>query len=323
MDNITEAPRYFIIVGSIVGWTDMVLVIIGVTGNLLIIRITFSKKIRIFTKTFLLSEAGWDILVLLFAGLRYHQLSTNYFDIRTVSDLACTLHSFITYFTTDMSAWTLIVLSLERYLILKYPLSLKIRLLDLKKALFMVGLLLSIGVAKNFVFFFSILTPDSNNCYVDFPNSYLIISYMDMIFTALIPSALVFIFTSCTIILLGLQNKKVNPNAILSTVKDPSKQILRMILVISIYHFISSTPLCVTSILANLESFEVWDIFANNICFHISFMLSITNNSVKFYLYLYSSYSFRRMFLDYILFTIKDLKDFVRNLPRPTLKKIF
>ena len=69
--NSSTDPHYVVVLGFIILAGHLTLIVIGVVGNIIIIIMTIKKKIRIFTKIFLLFEAISDNIVLWFPAWKF------------------------------------------------------------------------------------------------------------------------------------------------------------------------------------------------------------------------------------------------------------
>jgi hypothetical protein len=96
-------------------WISIVILFIGVLGNILTIAIFGQKKMRKnSTFTYLGFLASLDLLVLLF-GLGDIILITYFeFAVRNYSILICRIHTFFTYASTHLSSFTLASVSIDR-----------------------------------------------------------------------------------------------------------------------------------------------------------------------------------------------------------------
>nr|ANO39079.1 GCR118 [Schmidtea mediterranea] len=285
------------ILRQVTGWTDLVLVMIGLVGNFFILANTIRRKVRIFTKFFLISEAMSDSLVLVFPGIRYFVLIVLNDDIQNDSNFICIFHSFVTYLVTDFSAWILIILSLERYLLVKFPFNKRLKDLSLFHAISFSCVMFALGFLKNFIFFTAVIDPDTEVCFLGNMKLQLLITVLDMIFNLIIPSTLVLFCTIGSIIGIKRHILKISSN--LKPISDTNygSQILRMILAISVYHLITSLPLFCVLIIIKVT--DVFYFYGDQLLytFDLACALYISNNSLKFYLYCFSSKSFRKMFI--------------------------
>lgn len=295
--NASTDVTPFPIVSTIIGIAELALIIIGIFGNVFIILIYIFMKIKTFTKLFLVSEAVWDIFVLLFPSIRYYLMVIYDFEIRHMNSISCKFYSFFGFFSTDMSAWILIVLSVERYLVLKFPLSYRLRTINRNHGIFLLVMLILIGLVKDGFYLTASFNPVSGKCFSLSQEVAIIMSEIDLVFNLLVPSTIILFCTIGSIYLILSSSRRITPNNKNQKSKNPISEILKIILAISIFSFVSSTPICVLSIILNYEpSLRSIDPVII-ISLDISRMLYMSNNSLKCYLYLLFSRKFRQKFI--------------------------
>lgn len=108
-------------------WTFVppVLVVFGVIGNVLSLCVLLQPKLRNkSTSTYLILLSIIDTLALL-DYTSYWIAAVFKYDTRKVSITGCKLHQFFTYFTASTSAWTLTAVTVERLIIVMFPLKAK------------------------------------------------------------------------------------------------------------------------------------------------------------------------------------------------------
>ena len=94
----------------------------GVVGNLVCIATLQTKGFSGSSTAFLLTMLSLvDTACLLLGALQVWLYYLLNFDLRTLSDPVCRLHTFLTYFCVHLSAWTLVLLTLERLVIVLCP----------------------------------------------------------------------------------------------------------------------------------------------------------------------------------------------------------
>ena len=94
----------------------------GTIGNVVCIITLQSKSFRGSTTAFLLTALALvDTVSLLVGALHVWLTHVPTIDIRTLSDPACRIYSFLTYLSVQMSAWTLVLVTLERVISVTWP----------------------------------------------------------------------------------------------------------------------------------------------------------------------------------------------------------
>jgi hypothetical protein len=96
------------------------IILIGIFGNILNLIVFSAKTMRknsAFRYLFYLSVI--DLLVLITCATDSLSTYSNYIMIRLKSDLSCKIHTFLSYFLTDMSSSILMIVSIDRVFIIK------------------------------------------------------------------------------------------------------------------------------------------------------------------------------------------------------------
>ena len=95
---------------------------LGIVGNLLTILILLKKKNRGTSTAVLLTVLAFSDLVIILTGLfsQWMEVMWNW-DIRTVNNVFCKVHVFLTYFSVHFSSWLLCLITFERILCVFIP----------------------------------------------------------------------------------------------------------------------------------------------------------------------------------------------------------
>nr|ANO39019.1 GCR042 [Schmidtea mediterranea] len=303
----------YIIIQQFLAWCDIFLIVLGIIGNSLIIIVSLKQKIREFTKFLIMTEAIWDFFDIIIEGVRYFLLSFYEIEIRNLNLTTCKLYTFLLNYFSDVSVWGLMVLSTERYLLLKYPTNFTLRNLTKKHAVIFTVLLLLLSFVKNFVQLLSVLNETRMLCTIYSEKGQKINSYVDFVLNILVPFIWVAIFTLGSIMLIRTQNGKLSKTVLNCNLKDPSRHVLRMIFIISIYRFTSSIPLTALQIMVNTGYLYQKDINIPLIILmhNISTMLLLSNNSIKFYLFYHVSPFYQITISELMRSNCKKIKTFI------------
>ena len=98
------------------------LVFPGIIGNAVCIITLQTKSFHGSATAFLLTAlAVVDTVSLLVGALHVWLVHVTDFDFQTVSDAACRTHTFLTYLSVQLSAWTLVLVTLERVVSVTCP----------------------------------------------------------------------------------------------------------------------------------------------------------------------------------------------------------
>nr|ANO39029.1 GCR055 [Schmidtea mediterranea] len=314
--NSSGSDDWHLILDYVVGYSNIVFLIMGTIGNLLIIIISSRQKTRPFTKLFIVSEAVWDLAILLLSSIRYAYNSLYSIEIRNHNLAMCKSHSFLTYFFNDISSWVLMILSIERFLLLKYPTNSKLKSLTVKHASVITVILLGLSFVKNFLHFLSVYDETDKICIIYSLEIQVVISYVDLVFNAIIPFIGVAMSTIGTLILLRIHNQKLSENVSNSSRTSSAVQVLKMVLAISIYNFITAIPQTILSIILSSEIFNYDEakLEITFLFFRLSLLFYISNNAIKFYLYIFVSTSYRKMLLYILKFSANKIEDFTTKI---------
>ena len=94
---------------------------LGTLGNLLTVLIILRQRNITSTTLLLVCLACSDTLILYGGPLRNFISATWYFDIRHLNDALCKVLSYLTYVSSQLSSWLLVMLTLERTVCVMFP----------------------------------------------------------------------------------------------------------------------------------------------------------------------------------------------------------
>ena len=95
---------------------------LGIVGNFLTILILLKKKNRGTSTAVLLTVLAFSDLVIILTGLFSQWMEAMWnWDIRTVNNVFCKIHVFLTYFSVHLSSWLLCLITFERILCVFIP----------------------------------------------------------------------------------------------------------------------------------------------------------------------------------------------------------
>ncbi|ESO85080.1 hypothetical protein LOTGIDRAFT_131098, partial [Lottia gigantea] len=100
-----------------------ILLLLGTFGNIFAFLVLRHKSMaRLTTYLFLAALSISDCFVLLFGLLRMWIGEVSKFELRDQSDWLCKSIIYVGYITSNYSAWLLIAVTIERYLVIVHPL---------------------------------------------------------------------------------------------------------------------------------------------------------------------------------------------------------
>ena len=99
-----------------------ILIFCGIIGNIISLVIWTRRSMRKFSTYFYLAVlASADIFVLLVGLLRLWIGELTGHDVRDTHDITCKLFTWLGYTSSDFSAWLIIAVTCERYLVVCHP----------------------------------------------------------------------------------------------------------------------------------------------------------------------------------------------------------
>ena len=104
-----------------------VLLVVGLVGNSIAIAVWSRKRMRFSTTSlYLRFLAIVDTAVLVVAPLRELVFYSSGTDIQVINDFSCRFHSWLVFTVTALSAWILAAISIDRLILVKFPLWAKV-----------------------------------------------------------------------------------------------------------------------------------------------------------------------------------------------------
>lgn len=267
------------------------------------------------TSVYLRFLAVIDILVLIVGNFRELLYYATSVDIRELNSLSCRIHYWLAINVTALSGWMLSILSVDRFVSIKFPLWAKSQC-SVKSAL-------SISIAITGVMFIinshvlgflertEILVPSqlANTTIIlnviCLPSAPLYMKFWVKIWPVLLFTLYsilpIVCITACNILLVKELTKRKNPlvatthNSRLSSNHRNEKSVTRMLIAISLYFTTISLPTC---IYLNVESYifsekSAQDIATRRLAWAIVSLIMYSNNTINFILYCLSGSLFR------------------------------
>ena len=283
-----------------------IIFVIGVGGNAGIMIILY--KMKFWTKmtyVFLFILAADDTVVLCVGLSRYWIKAVFVLDIRDISKFGCVFHLFLIYFSMQLSSWTLVCVTAERYFQIRHPYKyLSHRFSRVLKLMFVISFIVCLSLNLHF-FWTNSLVKTGNLYKCDNPtNEYYNFEEKQYVFVDLaVLSFLPFIIMFTMNLLIG---KSLHESRVFrrSSISDPkirrrsirsSKKLTRMLFFTSIYFLITTLPVSI---------FFVADSFiqdpANNLTTAklelakaVLYLFQFSNYAVNFYIFIEFNDNFR------------------------------
>ena len=201
----------------------------------------------------------------------------------------CTLDYFTYYFSFQYSAWVLVLMSIERFFSIVYPIKAKVIATPLRAKQMCLVLALILALINMYHFSNqSVHYWDGLPFCLPRPQHAYMMKYIwpivDAIIYSYLPSALMFTFNG--IVMYHMWSSKNTSNAV--TINKSFPRVTRMLLIVSVFFICSTLPVETMFIIRNRsESYNVL-LYA---CLDV---LMVMNHSINFYIYCFSAKKFRR-----------------------------
>ncbi|KAK2164765.1 hypothetical protein LSH36_59g07052 [Paralvinella palmiformis] len=279
-----------------------ILIVFGTLGNFLSVVVLQSKYFKKSPATFILSVLSLTDVGVLLCGLLRHfiiEVSPDDVDVRTFSAAACHVHVMFTYYLCQLSSWTLLLVTLERMVSVRWPF--KVNQMFSSNRIVIVWITIAISLALLNSHWFKTLGLVANEdrsgyaCVV--LDDYLwftavIWPWVDFIVLSLIP--LLVIFTCNIVIILALlRATKLRSRALTNNQKTKeSQQITVMLIGLNVIFLLTTVPVSVYFI----GEGKAWDPDRQStrnayvICNTIYYL----SNSTNFLIYCLTGSKFRR-----------------------------
>ncbi|XP_064607944.1 B1 bradykinin receptor-like [Liolophura sinensis] len=285
-----------------------VLLFIGLAGNILVMAVLrvmkFTQSVALF---FFFIMALSDCSVLIVVLLHYWLQKTFSIDLRTLSDPGCKIMFFLTYFSMDLSSWTLAAVTVERCIVIRFSLRAG-TLVTIKRArIAIVVIMIILTVINGYLLFTQRIGPDGSCGSFEGDAIYFfdehVFVWIDLFVLAVLPFS---VMLGCNIVIVrevhgnvsrhkglgpaDMEKSKSNGNSSVSS-------ITLMLLAVNFYFLVTTIPVSVYFILDTFMS----DILKNepavkarmDLVWTICYLLQFTNYSLNFYIYVARGRRFR------------------------------
>ena len=267
----------------------IIIIILGLFGNAFSAAVLLRKRFRcrsitvyllalsLLDSIFLVSSAplAWAIDILF--GVKYQSLS----------GMGCAVSMYILNASRAMSAWVLVVLTVERMLVMSIP-HLAQQFTSRKRALIStLVVMLVVGAIYSYSFFVFDLYPYGKNCYwkieMETEGTHLIITVFDFLFYIIIPSSIMATCNSSLLFFL-YYSREVRQRG-----EADHKHIAVTIVLVTTAFIVLTTPMCVQNIiyLAGVKLVQPKYLFT------VFYSLDLLNHAINCVLYSISGPSFR------------------------------
>ena len=289
-------------------YVSPILLVVGLFGNvlsLLVLRCTRMSRSR--CSLLLSTLAVVDVLVLYTGLLRQWLIQLVQVDIRTLSDAGCKIHIFLTYYSSHLSSWTLLLVAVERMVSVCAPLQAQKWCSRRKMVIYWTLITVALAMLDSILLWimglidYTYILNSGNKTITEcaFKEEYQHLNYdvfywIDFILLCLIPLIVILTCNTTIIVKVTCLRKKVNNHSSVSSRKVSSTTI--MLTLVCVVFLLTTTPLAVY--------FLGYDVFFDETTAHgtsqIFLMYSVTNliyyssNAINFLLYCVGGSQFRR-----------------------------
>ncbi|XP_050396627.2 FMRFamide receptor-like [Patella vulgata] len=286
-----------------------ILLILGTFGNIFAFLVLRHKAMsRLSTYLFLAVLSVADSLVLGIGLLRLWVGELSNFDIRDQADWLCKCIITLGYVWSDFSVWLIVAVTLERYIVVAYPLKAQ-RLCSVQKAKKTIFALLITFVAINMHFFWTVGLHQSVNggemkCDSSPDHAYLVNvvwPWIDALLYSFVPFVLILIFNILIIFRIFrattgreyLQNRGKN---IRRFNLEGNSRLTIMLLTVSFTFLVTTLPMnigIIGSFFWNKRSHNVAEMSKLRLFVTVAELLMYLNHSINFFLYCATGQKFR------------------------------
>ena len=248
--------------------------ITGCFGNLATF-VTFKceKGLRPFTKIMLGMVTFWDSNMLIFHGIYWYFLINGNLSLVKMNFYMLELVFYYLQINGYCTIWHLSVTGLEKMCLVLWPTNSLIRHASIKEAIIISTCFILFSA---FLSYFPIIT---------FKFDYVIAGILLFLFASAIP--FIILFTSSFIVFkkLNKSSNTINPKA-QNQVSVSTLLSIKMVIVVSVYYFLTYTPLNIFYFITLYfpDKNRIFKSYFESI-YNIMVVISISNNSIKFYLY--------------------------------------
>lgn len=288
------------------------LVIGGTAGNILALMILRGRRFQGSTTSFLLSSlAVVDTLALMNGPLRYWFKYLLDWDIRTLGAVSCKVQTFVTFVCTHLSAWTIVLVTIERAFMVLSPARAP-RICRKRNAYIAWTTLVAVLVVLDAHFFWTFTyIVDDKKC--DFTSSVWmnIWGWIDVVVVCVLPFVIILVLNCLVVFQLSTGQKRLRRSLQRSAAATRSSNrrrdigsVTRMLVVVSFVFLFTTLP---SSVL--FAGYPVWfpprmtpaPLAESELVTTVVNVVFYTNNAANFVLYILSGRAFRRAFKEMFL----------------------
>ena len=120
--SLTDNPTYRLAITLLI-WILPIIIVVGALGNIFSFILMLQREMRHTSTYFYLAVlAIADTLVLFVSAFKTWIRTWSNFELLHISDASCKTLMFLTYFSLHLSAWLVVAVTLERFIVVWFPL---------------------------------------------------------------------------------------------------------------------------------------------------------------------------------------------------------
>lgn len=224
-------------------------------------------------------------MALLVPGTRYLLRTIGDFEIREINVYIRVIQIYLTFVSINCSTWNWCTLSIDRMSLVVWPTSLLVRRVSYREALVVSFVSFICGSVIN------------GNAYVETENSSIINTSTILVCVILIPFFILFLTSLMILYKLKSNSKRVSPNGCQNN-QEINIYPLKMNIMVSIYYIITTIPYGIIMLMkyGSWKSFS--DSYSFNAIYNGATTLTISNASMKFFIYNLSTRHMRQTLIE-------------------------
>lgn len=320
--DLLSNPTYNLALGLIM-WTLPVIITVGTIGNIFSFMVMIQREMRQTSTFFYLAVlAVADTIVLFMSAFKTWIRLCSGFEMLHFSDATCKLFTFLTYFSLHMSAWLIVAVTVERFIVVWFPLK-ATSICSAKRAkLTTLGLGIGFFLLNAHLFWTADLITDPKSgqktCAMLQNNQFLykeVIPWVHLTLYSFIPFVSLLVFNILIVVSL-IKHRQIITSQMTRADKRTRYNHRRLaitLLCISFVWIITTTPSALYTVLP-LKRDTVKEIAHFFLIKVICYIFMYINHSINFFLYCITGQAFRREFMKLVCRACRK-----RRKPKPRL----
>ena len=300
--NAVATPNFAKIAQNLWKTAPLVLIAFGTVGNMVSVSVLMRKKLRTTSSSiYLIALTVTDLLILYFGLFRRWMMNYLDFDLRVA--MGCGAHIWLLYTFLGCSSWNLVALTIERVIIVKFPVYAR-NGFSRRSAILVLLILVLVMASFNLLYIFAYEnktqhsdSPSSQNtsatklrC-VRLTEMVFVVDlwfWLDLSLTSLTPFVFMVVGNSCIgYELIRRQKRKEQAQQNLH-----QKSIIKLLILLCLMFALTTLPIRITLCLVPAES-SLWKDGGFKLWWAVANMIMYTNNAINFLLYCSFGTNFR------------------------------